>query len=817
MPEDFAVDGNTLLALEDLYRHCDTDRFGFDTTDELSELGGLIGQDRAMESLQFGIGIRQHGFNLYVQGPSGIGKYTMVRHHLELQADENPPPSDWCYVNNFSQPHKPVALRLPAGMAGGLCVDMHQLVDDLRAAIPLAFETEEYHERVKEVEAAFKDRRSQMLADIAREAEENQVAFVRTPEGFAFIARKDGEPLDPDAFEQLTEAERHKFEETIEDLRNRLSDTFHKLTLWQREVRDKVRDINHDVGRLAVGSLLEDLQQKYSEHAAIQSYLNDVEQDVMAHLGDFIDSDDEMTVLRSKENGGIYQRYSVNVIVDHSDSAGVPVIYENNPLFPNLVGRIEHQSRQGTLSTDFTLIKPGALHQANGGYLIIDAHRLLQQPYAWEGLKRALYAREINIESLGQVYSLISTVSLEPQAISLDIKVILIGDRVLYHLLYEYDPDFAELFKVSADFEESMERSGANDLLYARMIATLIRREGLLPFDRDAVARVIEYSARQVGDGERLSTHMLGIADLLHEADYWSQQQGCTCVSAGLVQQAIDKQLHRYDRIQERLHDEVRCGVLLLDTQASEIGQINGLFVIDVGRHSFAHPVRITATTRLGEGEVVDIEREVELGGALHSKGVMILSAFIAARYATDRPLSLTATLVFEQTYGLIDGDSASVAECCALLSSLASVPLLQGLAVTGSVNQYGQIQAIGGVNEKIEGFFDICCIQGLNGRQGVIIPRSNAKHLMLRQDVRDAVAEGRFVIHAVQSVDQVLELLSGLTAGRRDSQGQYPEGSFNQKVESRVIALAELRQNYSQGGDHSSDQPAEENPGKTA
>ena len=796
MADNSESGGYRILESEDLYRYCDADQFNFTTTDELPVLEELIGQDRAMESLQFGIGIKQHGFNLYVQGPAGIGKYTMVRRHLELQARDCQPPSDWCYVHNFSRPHKPMVLRLSAGKAVGLRVDMGQLVGDLLVAIPLAFETEEYKERVKEVEAGFKDRRSEMLADITREADESQVAFVRTPEGFAFIAQKDGEQLDTDAFEQLSETERQHFEETIEGLRNRLSDTFHKLTQWQYEVREKVRDINSDVGRLAVGSLVEDLKLKYSDHVAIQSYLEDVEQDVMAHLGDFIDNDD-MVTLKSEENGDVYHRYRVNVIVDHTDTDTVPVIYEKNPLFPNLVGRIEHQSREGMLSTDFTLIKPGALHRANGGYLIIDAHRLLQQPYAWEGLKRALYASEITIESLGQVYSLVDTISLEPQPIPLDIKVVLIGDRFLYHLLSEADPDFAELFKVSADFEESMERSDENDQLYARMMATLIQRKGLLCFDRGAVARVIEYSARLVGDGERLSTHMLSIADLLHEVDYWSRQQGCDCVTANLIQQAVDRQQHRYDRIQRRLHDEVRRGVLLLNTHSDFVGQINGLFVIDLGRHSFSHPVRITATTRFGEGEFVDIEREVELGGALHSKGVMILSAFIAARYAANRPLSLAASLVFEQTYGPIDGDSASVAECCVLLSSLADVPLHQGLAVTGSINQHGQIQAIGGINDKIEGFFDICCIQGLDGSQGVIIPKINIIHLMLRQDVRDAVAAGRFTIYAVETVDQVMELLSGLSAGQRDEQGKYSAGSFNQQVESRVIALAELRKNY--------------------
>jgi lon-related putative ATP-dependent protease len=488
------------------------------------------------------------------------------------------------------------------------------------------------------------------------------------------------------------------------------------------------------------------------------------------------------------------RRYQVNVIVDHSGATGAPVIYEDHPTAQNLVGRIEHMAQMGALITDFNLIKAGALHRANGGYLILEARKVLLQPFAWEELKRALSSEEIRVEVLGQTLSLISTVSLEPEPIPLDVKVVLLGERLLYYTLSQLDPDFAELFKVAADFEDQMDRTSENHLLYARMIATMVRQEGLRPFDRQAVARVIEQSARIAGDAERLSTHVQSIADLLREADYWAGEAQRGVVSAADVQRAIDAQIYRSDRVRERLQEEIQRGTILIDSQGAKVGQVNGLSVITLGQFAFGRPSRITARVRLGRGEVVDIEREVALGGPIHSKGVLILSSYLGARYAMDRPLSLSASLVFEQSYSGVEGDSASSAELYALLSALADLPIKQGLAVTGSVNQYGQVQAIGGVNEKIEGFFDVCRAQGLTGEQGVLIPASNVKHLMLRPDVVAAVAAGQFRVYAVETIDQGIEVLTGVPAGERDAQGEFPAGSVNQRVEARLIALSEKR-----------------------
>jgi lon-related putative ATP-dependent protease len=501
----------------------------------------------------------------------------------------------------------------------------------------------------------------------------------------------------------------------------------------------------------------------------------------------------------------------VNVLVDNSESKGAPVVSEDHATYTNLVGRIEHVAQMGALVTDFNLIKPGSLHQANGGYLILDARELLLQPYAWDGIKRALRAGQLQIESLGQALSLVSTVSLEPEPIPLDVKVVLIGNRVLYYLLHQLDPDFAELFKVGADFSEELDQGPENNLLYARMIATIARREDLRPFDKKAVARIIEHSARLAGDAHKLSTHLLSIADLLRESDYWAQVAGNGAVTANDVQRAIDAQIHRADRLRQRIHEQIEQGTIMVDTSGARVGQVNGLSVLSLGGFTFGRPNRITARARLGKGEVVDVEREVELGGPIHSKGVLILSSFLGARYARRYPLSLSASLVFEQSYGGIEGDSASLAELAALLSELGRMPVRQSLAVTGSVNQHGYVQPIGAVNEKVEGFFDVCATRGLTGDQGVVIPAANKRHLMLRDDVVQAVKDGQ--VYPVDTVDQAVELLTGLPAGERDKSGAFPDGSVNERVEARLIELAERQREYAGEKEES---PGEDEGGST-
>jgi predicted ATP-dependent protease len=632
---------------------------------------------------------------------------------------------------------------------------------------------------------------------------------MRTPAGLALVPLQENEEgerevVSPDEFAKLPEEEREQRQADIAELQEQLQSTMNQARDWEREARQRVKEIDREVALFAVGDRIQALIDKYDDLPPVVEYLNHVREDIIDNVEEFRTAEKVpqqvmgIPVPRMFTESPAFRRYQVNVLIDRSEAEGAPVIYEDHPTYLNLVGRIEHLAQMGALFADFSLIKPGALHRANGGYLIIDVREMLLQPYAWDGLKRALRAREIRIESLGQALSLVSTVSLEPEPIPLDVKIVLIGDRRLYYLLHRYDPDFPELFKVEADFDQSVDRDATDGLEYARLIATMARRDGLKPFDAGAVARVVERSARLSGDAKKLSLHLLGVSDLLREADYWAAENGNGAVTALDVHKAIESQTHRADRIRERMQERIQRGIALIDVTGTASGQINALSVISLGNLTFGIPHRVTARTRLGKGDLVDIEREVELGGPIHSKGVLILSSYLGARYAADRPLSLSASLVFEQSYGQIEGDSASMAELCALLSALAQVPIRQSLAITGSVNQYGLAQPIGGVNEKIEGFFDVCATAGLTGDQGVLIPVSNVQHLMLRHDVVSAVEDGKFNVTAYADVDEAIELLTGVPAGEPDAGGVFPDGTINQLVAARLIELAEIARSFS-------------------
>jgi lon-related putative ATP-dependent protease len=500
---------------------------------------------------------------------------------------------------------------------------------------------------------------------------------------------------------------------------------------------------------------------------------------------------------------GALRRYQVNLMVDHGEAQGPPIVFLDHCGLADLVGRVEHVAQLGALVTDFTLIKAGALHRANGGYLLLDAVKVLLQPFAWEALKRCLRSGEIRIDSLAEYFSLVSTVSIEPEPLPLDVKVVLFGDRLLYYLLHEYDSDFRELFKVQADFSDRLPRSPEGADFYARLVATVCRRDALVPFDRGAVARVIDHGARLSEDSERLTAHLQDLADLLRETDYHARAAGRSVADRDDVERTIHARVARADRLRDELHDAILRDILVIDSTGGQVGQVNGLSVLRLGNFEFAEPTRITATVRLGEGDVVDIQREVDMGGAIHSKGVMILASFLAARFAKTAPLSLAASLVFEQTYEPVEGDSASVAELCALMSALAEVPILQSLAVTGSVDQHGRVQAIGAVNEKIEGFYDLCARRGLTGTQGVLIPAANVTHLMLREDVVDAVRNGRFAVYAVENIDEAIELLTGLPAGAPDARGVMAEDGINARVQIRLHEFSLIRREYGRRGKH--------------
>jgi lon-related putative ATP-dependent protease len=785
-----------------LYRRCDPAELPFDLCSELEEAPGLIGQERAVEALDFAMRIRGQGYNVYALGASGTGRHRMVEELLRAKAAGEPTPPDWCYVNNFDDPQKPRRLQLPAGSGAALAAAMKRLVEELRAALPAAFERDEYRARREAIDRQFKERSEEAFGGLQRRAESQKIAVLRTPMGLALAPTRDGKVLAPELFNELPQEERERIQHEIEGIQGELEVVMQQVPLWERAHRDVVQALNRETTGFAIAHLMGELQEGYADLPEVRRYLDAVERDIKDNTDDFLAPAAPETaaaapgvpvpapVMRDLEEAR-FRRYRVNVVVDNSGQHGAPVIYEDNPTHQTLVGRVEHLARFGALVTDFNLLVGGALHRANGGYLVLDAVKLLTGNLGWASLKRALNAGQIRIETFEQLLSMASTVSLEAEPIPLDLRVVLVGPPTLYYLLSANDEEFADLFKIAADFEDRVERTPETTLLYARLICAMTRREKLRPLDRPAVARVIEQAARLAGDSDKLTTSLRAFVDLLRESDQFAADAGKDIVGLAEVQAAIDAQFRRGDRIYRRLQEEIGRRTIRIETDGEEIGQVNGLSVIGLGSLSFGQPSRITAQVRLGRGEVVDIEREVALGGPLHSKGVLILSGFLGGRFGRNRPLSLNASLVFEQSYGGVDGDSASAAELFALLSALADAPIKQSFALTGSVDQRGQIQAIGGVNEKIEGFFDACRITGFTGRQGVIIPASNVKHLMLRRDVVAAAEAGSFRVCPIDTVDQGLELLTGIPAGAPDAAGNYPEGTLNQRIAARLDAFA--------------------------
>ena len=802
------------LAAPLLYRRCDPAELPFAVCTELEEAPGLIGQERAVEAVQFAMRMRRKGYNVYALGPSGSGRHSAVEGLLLGKAETEQTPPDWCYVNNFADPQRPHCLQLPPGRGSGLSVAMKHLVEELRAALPAAFERDEFRTHREVLDQQFKQRSEQALGALQQRAEEKSITLLRTPAGLALAPKRGGKVLTPEMFEELPTTERERIQHELEGIQTELESIMQEVRRWEREHREALRNLNRETTGFAIAHLMEELRARYRDLPKVTEYIDTVERDVKENADDFLGPSAQLPGAQLPTPPGAtiedtrFRRYQVNVIVDNSAQHGAPVIYEDNPTHQTLVGRAEHMARFGALVTDFNLLVPGALHRANGGYLILDAPKLLAGNYGWPSLKRALNAGEIRIETLEQLLSLATTVSLSPEPIPLDVKVVLLGPPALYYTLTDHDEEFADLFKIAADFDDRVERSPETTLLYARLICAVSRREKLRPLDRDAVARVIEQAARMAGDADRLSTNLRGFVDLLQEADQFADDADKDIIGEAEVQFAIDAQLRRGDRIYRRLHEEIGRKTMRIEASGEQIGQVNGLSVISLGNLAFGTPSRITAQVRLGRGEVVDIEREVELGGPLHSKGVLILGGFLGGRFGRTRPLSLNASLVFEQSYGGVDGDSASAAELFALLSALAEAPIKQCFAVTGSVDQRGQIQAIGGVNEKIEGFFDACQAVGFDGHQGVIIPASNVKNLMLRRDVVAAATEGQFAVFPIDSVDQGLELLTGIPAGQPDADGNYPNGSLNQRIAARLdlfaAKTAELARNASALGSRS-------------
>ncbi|MCP1336914.1 Lon protease family protein [Futiania mangrovi] len=786
------------LTPDALRRRCDPEALGFSSTEDLEPLGGFLGQSRALDALAFGTGIVRTGFNMFVLGTPGSGRHTAVRAYLGRLAADQETPDDWVYVNDFgSGGQKPNALRLPTGRGRDFRDRIKAAVEELTAALPAVFDSDEYRRRRRVIDEEFEEAQEQAFEALRKKAEAREIAVLRTPVGFALAPMKNGKVVEPDVFKAWDAKAREAAQASIAELQEDLRRVLEQVPRFDKARRERIRDLDREFAAIAVDQSLDEVREAFADLPEVSEHLDAVRADMVEQAGAIAQAAGESDVpqARRAEAPG-FRRYMVNLIVAGGDGdEGAPVVHEDNPTLPNLVGRIEHLQQMGTLVTDFMMIKAGALHRANGGYLLLDARKVLTQPMAWEALKRALRSGCIVIESLAEHFSLVSTVSLEPEPIPFSAKVVLFGERYIYYLLCALDPEFEEIFKVAVDFDDDAALEGDTAQDFARLVAAIVKNEGLLPFDAASVARLVEYAGRLVDDTQRISVRLGPIADLAREADHWARAGAAPAVTAAHVIRAERERIRRLDRLRERARESVSREIRLIATDGEAVGQVNGLSVLQLGTYAFGSPTRITARVRLGTGKLIDIERETELGGPIHSKGVLILSGLLAARYALDWPVSLSASLVFEQSYGGVEGDSASTAELCALLSAIAEVPLRQDLALTGSVNQFGEVQAIGGVNEKIEGFFEVCSDRGLTGRQGVLIPQANVQHLMLRDDVVAACARGDFAVHAIGHVDEAMTLLTGLPAGARDAAGSFPQGSVNARVEARLIAMARRRQ----------------------
>lgn len=793
MNDPFAV---SPLPAAQLVRRADLSAIAFDTTADLAPVELPVGQQRALDAVRFGARIEHAGFNLFVIGSPGADIDRTVKQMLQAKARDEPVPPDWVYVHNFADPQKPRAMQLPSGRGPKLRDAIRDLIKDLEVALPAAFESQDYQARRGAIDESFRRKQEEAFAALTKEALARSVAVVRTPFGFGIAPLKDGEVLKPELFNALPEPERARVQATLQEFEKRLEEILKTIPRWDKERRDEIRALARDTARFAVGHSIDETKTRFADLPHVLEHLDAMRADLLDNVGAFVgrasggDEGEEEWVAT-----GPLDRYEVNVLVTHaSDAPGAPVVEELHPTLGNLVGRIEHEWHRGVMVTSFRRLKPGALHRANGGYLLLDARSVLIEPFAWLALKRALRSRMIRIERVDELLSLTTTASLEPDPIPLDVKIVLYGERLLYYLLAEYDSELAEHFKVLADFEDSFPRSAANEAAYARLVAAIAQQANLRPLDRGAVERVIERASRLAEDAAKLSLRVDPLRDLLAEADFWAGEAGRAVVRADDVERAISEQIRRASRLRERMLESTLREIALIDTSGRRVGQLNGLSVLELGGYAFGRPSRISARVRPGTGKLVDIEREVELGGPIHTKGVLILAGFLGGRYALDVPLSLHASLVFEQSYGGVEGDSASVAELCALLSALAELPLRQDLALTGSVNQAGELQAIGGVNEKIEGFFDLCAARGLTGTQGVLIPVANVQHLMLRADVIEACAAGRFAVWPVRTVDEAIALLTGVAAGERAADGAFASDSVNARVEARLREFARVR-----------------------
>lgn len=784
------------LPPEQLRAYCDPSQFAFETTETAAPIEGTVGQDRALDALDFGLHVTTRGYNLFVTGVPGSGRSTAVLSIVERFARDRPPPDDWCYVQNFADPYRPRVLRLPGAMGPSLASDVDAFLGRCRIEIPRVFDSDTYQQRRQEIAAALDRKREEVYEELEREANEHGLTIRPGPAGALVIPIVEGRPISPEEFQTLPEATRAHLREQSEAFQQHLH-----LLEAQKDVREaegaaaqQIEKLDRESVLFAVGHLLDELKQRYRDLPQVVAYLEAVQAEMVGNLDPFRLPTESAAAAAGRPPGpppdDPFGRYRVNVLVTNSHEAGAPVVFEHNPTYYNLMGRIDYRPAFGSMSTDFRMIKAGAVHRANGGYLILQARDVLASPQAWDALKRALDTRHAAIENLSDNLSAVPTLTMRPEPVALDLKVLLIGVPYLQNVLFQTDEDFRKLFKVKADFDIEMARTPENQAVYAGFIRGRVDEDALPHFDRTGIAKVVEYGSRLMENQAKLSTRFLDIADLVSEAGYWADKSGARYVSGEHVLQAIAQKDQRSSLPRDKTYQAIQEGIINIASEGSAIGQVNGLSVLQTADFTFGMPSRITARVSPGSRGVMNVEREIEMSGRIHSKGVMILAGYLAGKYAQDAPLSLAASLTFEQLYNEVDGDSASSAELYCLLSALAGAPLDQGIAVTGSINQQGQVQAVGGVQYKIEGFYDVCRARGLTRRQGVVIPSANVQHLMVREDVVDAVRRGEFHVYAVSQVDQGIQLLAGL-----------PAETIDARVHARLTEYANRMREYSERG----------------
>ncbi|HOM01489.1 MAG TPA: ATP-binding protein [Acetivibrio sp.] len=784
------------LPVSMLRKECDPNSFKFNDTSELESLEGIIGQERAVRAMTFGLKINTRGYNIFMSGMTGTGKTSYAVNYIKKIAKNCKTPDDWCYVYNFENPNQPKAINLPAGLGKVFKKDMEEFIKVLQLEITKAFDSEDYEREKASIANEYQEKKSALMEALNKDAEKQGFKVKTTNAGIYFLPVIEGKTITEEEYGELDEKIKQEITERSNIVQLETLEIIRKIKNIEKEAEERVAEWENKIALFAVGMQINDLKEKYKDYKEVVKYLEQVQEDILENLDDFREEEynDEHQLLvpwLKGAEGTPVDKYKVNLLVDNSALEGAPVIVDFNPTYHNLLGKLEYENEFGTMTTDFTMIKAGLFHQANGGYLILQAKDVLSNVQSWEALKRALKTRQIAIENMKEQMGLVTVSTLKPEPIPLQTKVILVGSEYLHQLLYELDEDFKKLFKIKVDFDEEMDRNEDNTLKLAQFISSFCTRENVRHFDRTGVAKVVEYSSRLVSDQSKLSTRFNDIVEILCESAAWAEIEESSLVRAEHVNKAIKEKIYRSNKYDKKLLELLKDGIIILDTEGEAIGQINGLTVLDMGDYSFGKPARITANTFMGEKGIVNIEREVEMSGTSHTKGVLILSGYIGQKYAQDIPLSLTASLCFEQLYSGVDGDSASSAELYAILSSLAEVPIKQSIAVTGSVNQKGEIQPIGGVNEKIEGFFELCKARGLNGKHGVIIPYQNVRNLALNDAVIEAVKEGKFNIYAVKTIDEGIEILTGMKAGEKREDGTYPEGTINYLVYEKLKKYA--------------------------